>query len=138
MKEAVRTRIAGAETRSGTIRESSQLTASYVPGTTVDVDDYGVLSMLVKYTMGSGETGNSVVLKVELSVDGTNFYCETDNEVSLSVKSYTFEAISSPGSYDYFKIDVPMAGIKYAKVSAKETGVGSEYGSCEVKYSVGW
>lgn len=138
MKEAVRTRIAGAETRNGTIRQSSQLTASFVPGTVIDVEDYGVLSLLVKYTMGSGETGNSVVLKVELSVDGTNFYCETDNEVSLSVKTYTFQALSSPGTYDYFKVDVPISGMKYARVSAKEIGVSAQFGTCEVKYSVGW
>ena len=138
MKEAVKTRIAGAETRSGTIRESSELTASFVPGTIIDVEDYGVLSLLVKYTMGSGETGNSVVLKVELSVDGTNFYCETDNEVSLSVKTYTFEALSPPGTYDLIKVDVPIAGMKYARVSAKEVGVASQYGTCEIRYSVGW
>jgi len=138
MKEAVRTRIAGAETRSGTTRQSSQLTASFVPGTIVDVEDYGVLSLLVKYTMGSGETGNSVVLKVELGVDGTNFYSETDNEVSLSVKTYTFQALSAPGTHDYFKVDVPIAGMKHAKVSVKETGVASNYGTCEIKYSVGW
>ena len=138
MKEAVRTRIAGAETRNGTIRESSQLTASFVPGTVVDVEDYGVLSLLVKYTMGNGESGNSVVLKVELSVDGTNFYAETDNEVSVSVKTYTFEALSSPGTYDFFKVDVTIAGMEYAKVSAREIGVAAQYGTCEVKYSVGW
>ncbi len=138
MKDAVRTRIAGAESRNGTIRQSSQLTASFVPGTIIDVEDYGVLSLLVKYTMGSGETGNSVVLKVELSVDGTNFYSETDNEVSLSVKTYTFQALSSPGTCDSFKVDVPIAGMKYAKVSAKEIGVAAQYGTCEIKYSVGW
>ena len=138
MKEGVKTRIAGAETRNGTIRESSQLTDSFVPGTIIDVEDYGVLSLLVKYTMGSGESGNSVTLKVELSVDGTDFYCETDNEVSLCMKSYTFEALSSPGTYDCFKIDVPIAGMNHAKISVKELGVTSQYGTCEIKYSVGW
>ena len=138
MKEAVRTRMAGAETRNGIIRASSQLTASFVPGTIVDVEDYGVLSVLAKYTMGSGESGNSLVLMVELGVDGTNFYCETDNEVSLSVKTYTFEALSAPGTYDWFKVDVPIAGMKYARVSAKEIGVAAQYGTCEIKYSVGW
>ncbi len=138
MEEAVKTRIAGAETRNGTIRENSQLTASFVPGTVVSVEDYGILSLLVKYTMGSGESGNSVMLKVELSVDGANFYCETDNEVSLCMKTYTFEALSSPGTYDCFKVDVPMAGMKHARVSVKELGVTSVYGTCEIKYSVGW
>lgn len=138
MKDAVKTRIAGAETRSGTIRENAQLTSSFVPGTVIDVEDYGVLSLLVKYTMGTGESGNSVVLKVEVSADGTNFYCETDNEVSLSVKTYTFEALSAAGTYDSFKVDVPISGMRYARVSAKEIGVATEYGNCEIRYSVGW
>ncbi|MDP2898746.1 MAG: hypothetical protein Q8Q12_19585 [bacterium] len=138
MKDAVKTRIAGAETRNGTIRENAQLTSSFVPGTVIDVEDYGVLSLLVKYTMGTGETGNSVVLKVELSVDGTSFYCETDNEVSLSAKTYTFEALSAPGTYDSFKVDVPISGMRYARVSAKEIGVAAQYGNCEIRYSVGW
>jgi hypothetical protein len=138
MKDAVKTRIAGAETRNGIIRENSQLSAAFVPGTIIDVEDSGVLSLLTRYTMGSGETGNSIVLEVELSVDGTIFYRETDNEVSLSVKTYTFEALSSPGTYDCFKVDVPIAGMKYARVSVKEIGVASEYGMSEVKYSVGW
>ena len=99
MKDAVKTRIAGAETRSGIIRENAQLTAAFVPGTIVDVEDCGVLSLLTRYTMGSGESGNSIVLEVELSVDGTIFYRETDDEVSLSVKTYTFEAISSVDAF---------------------------------------
>lgn len=107
MKEAVRTRIAGAETRNGTIRQSSQLTASFVPGTVIEVEDYGFLSLLVKYTMGSGESGNSVVLKVELSMDGTTFYCETDNEVSLSVRTYTLEALRRLGHTTFSRWTFP-------------------------------
>jgi len=130
--------MAGAGTRSGTIRESSQLTGSFVSGTMVDVEDCEVLSLLVKYAMGRSESGNAVVLKVELSVDGTDFHCETDNEVSLPVKTYTVEAPSSPGTYDSSKVGVPVTGIRYAKVSAKETGVVSQHGTCEIKCTVGW
>ena len=136
--EAVKSRIAGAETKNGTIRSSSTLTNSFVAGTTIEVEDYGMLVLLVKYTMGSGETANSVVLKVEVSVDGTSFYQQTSNEASVSLKEYTFDAVSAAGSYDYFKIDIPVAALNYVKVSAKETGVSTNYGTCEIKYSTGW
>jgi hypothetical protein len=135
---AIRSRIAGAVTRAGTIRSSGALTSSYVAGTVIDVEDFGMLVLLVKYTMGSGESANSVLLKVELSTDGTTFYRETNNDATLALREYAFQAVSSPGTYDAFALVVAVAGVTRVRVSAKETGVSSNYGTCEVKYALGW
>jgi hypothetical protein len=135
---AIKSRIAGALRRSGLIRASAALTSSYVPGTVVNVEDFGMLVLLVKYTMGSGESGNAVVLKVEFSTDGTNFYQQTDGQPTVALRTYTFTAVSSPGTYDAFAIVLPVTGISHARVSAKETGVATNAGTCEVKYALGW
>lgn len=135
---AVRSRIAGAVTRAGVVRSSGTLTSSYVAGTAIDATDFGMLVMLVRYTMGGGESANAVVLKVEVSTDGTTFYRLTDNEASVAAREYTFNALSSPGTYDAFAIAVPIAGVARVRVSAKETGVASNYGTCEIKYALGW
>lgn len=135
---AVKSRIAGALTRSGVIRSSAALTTSYVAGTVIEVEDFGMLVLLVKYTMGTGESNNAVVLKVEFSTDGTNFYQQTDSEATVGLRKYTFTAQSVPGTYDSIAIVLPVAGIANVRVSAKETGVASNAGTCEIKYALGW
>ena len=135
---AVKSRIAGALTRSGVIRSSAALTASYVAGTVIEVEDFGMLVLLVKYTMGTGESENAVVLKVEFSTDGTNFYQQTDSEATVALREYTFTAESAPGTYDAIAIVLPVTGIANVQVSAKETGVASNAGTCEIKYALGW
>jgi hypothetical protein len=135
---AVRSRIAGALTRCGAIRASAALTSSYVAGTVINVEDFGMLVLLVRYTMGTGESSNAVVLKVEFSTDGTSFYQQTDNEATVALRAYTFTAVSSPGTYDAFAVVLPVTGISHVRVSAKETGVASNAGTCEIKYAIGW
>jgi len=135
---AVRSRIAGAVTRCGVIRSSAALTTSYVAGTVTDVEDFGMLVLLVKYTMGTGESDNAVVLKVEFSTDGTNFYRQTDNNATVEVREYTFTAESSPGTYDSIAIVLPVAAVSHVRVSAKETGVQSNAGTCEIRHALGW
>jgi|GEM_PF-1544365 len=135
---AVKSRIAGAVTRAGLVRSSAALTTSYVAGTVIDVEDFGMVLLLVKYTMGTGESSNAVVLKAEFSTDGTNFYEQTDNEATLGLREYSFTAQSDPGTYDAFAIVIPVAGISHLRVSAKETGVATNAGTCEIKYAVGW
>jgi hypothetical protein len=135
---AVKSRIAGAVTRTGVIRASAPLTSSYVPGTVIDVEDFGMLVLLVKYTMGSGESGNAVVLKVELSTDGTSFHQQTNNAPTLELRDYTFLAQSAPGTYDSIAIVLPVAAVSRVRLSTKETGVASNAGTCEIKYALGW
>ena len=135
---AVKSRIAGAISRAGLIRSSAALTTSYVAGTVIDAEDFGMLVLLVKYTMGTGESSNAVVLKVEFSTDGTNFYQQTDNDATVQLREYSFTAESNPGTYDAIAIVLPVAGISRVRVSAKETGVATNAGTCEIKYTLGW
>lgn len=135
---AVRSRLVGADRRAGTIRANAILTTSYVPGTVINVADFGMLLLLVRYTMGSSETDNNVVLKVEFSADGTTFYQQTDDDETVALREYTFTALSPPGAYDAFAIALPITGITHLRVSAKETGVATNAGNCEIKYAVGW
>jgi len=135
---AVKSRIAGAVTRTGLMRASAPLTTSYVPGTPIDVENFGILVLLVKYTMGTGESSNSVVLKVEFSPDGTNFYRQTNNAPTVETREYTFTAVSAPGTYDSIAIVLPVAAVSRVRVSAKETGVASNAGTCEIKHALGW
>jgi len=135
---AVKSRIAGAVTRTGLMRASAPLTTSYVPGTPIDVENFGILVLLVKYTMGTGESSNSVVLKVEFSPDGTNFYRQTNNASTVETREYTFTAVSAPGTYDSIAIVLPVAAVSRVRVSAKETGVASNAGTCEIKHALGW
>ena len=50
----------------------------------------------------------------------------------------TFSAESAPGTYDSIAIVLPVTGISNVRVSAKETGVASNAGTCEIKYALGW
>lgn len=135
---AVRSRIAGALTRTGLVRASAPLTTSYVAGTAIGTEDFGMLVLLVRYTMGTGESANAVKLKVEFSPDGTNFYQQTNNAATVEVREYTFTAVSSPGTYDAIAVVLPVAAAARVRVSAKETGVASNAGTCEIKYALGW
>ena len=135
---AIKSRMAGAVTRAGTVRASAALTSSYVAGTVIDAEDFGTLVLLVKYTMGSAETGNTAVLKVEWSADGTNFYQQTNHEATVGLREYSFTAVSVAGTYDWLAIAVPIAALSNVRVSAKESGVASNYGTCEIKYAIGW
>jgi hypothetical protein len=135
---AVKSRIAGAVTRTGLMRASAPLTTSYVASTPIDVQDFGMLVLLVKYTMGSGESTNSLVLKVEFSTDGTNFYQQTNNATTVEPRQHVFTAQSEPGTYDCIAIVLPVAAVSHVRVSVKETGVDANAGTCEIKYALGW
>jgi len=135
---AVKSRLAGAVTRAGLVRSSAALTTSYVAGTVIDVTDFGMLAVLVKYTMGTGEDGNAIVFKVECSTDGTNFYQQTNDAATVELREYSFTAVSAPGAYDSIAVLVPVAGVSHVRVSAKETGVASNAGTCDIKYALGW
>ena len=135
---AVKSRIAGAVTRTGLIRASAPLTTSYVAGTAIDTEDFGMLVLLVKYTMGTGESSNSVMVKVEFSADGTNFYQHTNNAPTVELREYTFTAVSAPGTYDSIAVVLPVAAVARLRVSVKEIGVASNAGTCEIKYALGW
>lgn len=100
------------------IRSAAILTDSYVAGTVIDnAQEYNQLVLLVNWTKGSL---TSLELKVEVSVDGTNYFQETASSVSggtvtIIPKEYT---ITTTGKSN---ILIPVSA-RYIKVSAKGTG----------------
>jgi len=120
-----------------TVRSLSTLTSSYVAGTVVDL--YGVrqTTLEVAYTQGAGESGNSIQIKIELSDDGTNWYQEVSTSTSgntsiLRLHEYTFNAVSPAGTYDRFALPIPL-GVRYVRISIKESGVTTNFGLASMK-----
>jgi len=106
------------------IRAAAILTTSYVAATVLGggrdealVPEYNELAAYFIYTKGSL---TSLEVKIESSLDGTNYVTETN--VSVSGTTNTM----SKGEYTTtedgnFKITVPMSA-RFVKVSAKGTG----------------
>lgn len=119
------------------------LTGSYVEGTPVFVGEAEQIGLDVAYTMGSGESGNSVELRVEFSGDNSTGSAPTEwyQEVTESVASgtitetlaeRTFSAVSAAGTYDRFRIPLPIDA-KWIRISVKETGIAANGGLITIK-----
>lgn len=101
------------------------------------------VTLLVHYTMGAAETGNSIQVKVEtadsyLAIDSALWARRTREAVSsgavtLSAEEFTFTATKAAGTYDVFEIRLPELNANYIKVSVKETGIATNGGSCYIK-----
>lgn len=93
-------------------------TTSYVAGTVIDnAQGFNQLDVLVAWVK---EDATSCEVKVEFSVDGTNYYRETNatatgGSTALVLNEYTF---TTAGNY---RIQCPISA-RYAKVSVKGTG----------------
>lgn len=103
------------------------------------------LMLEVDYTMGSGESGNSIQLKLEFNNDDTSesptvwrreiTESASSGTVTMTQAERTFSATQSPGTYDRFEIPLPI-GSRWLKVSAKETGVATNEGFIVVSVTV--
>ena len=125
------------------IRASAALTASYVAGTAIRTKGADEVVLLVAYTMGSGETANSVYLTTEWSDDGgTTYYhpapmlpleeSQTTGAVLVDKVEIQYGADSAAATYDYIAIPIPVLA-DLLKVSAKEVGVASNAGTCAIR-----
>lgn len=101
-----------------TIRSAAILTTDYVAATVLDqVGGYNELALYVYYTKGSL---TSVEIKIESSVDSTNYVPETN--ITISGGTITLNEGSFTTTEDgNFKIVMPMSA-NFVKVSAKGTG----------------
>jgi len=112
------------------IRASAVLTNSYVAGTTLGAEagttietrttkpnEYNQLVLFVDFTIGSL---TDLLLKVEFSPDGTNFYQEAVGSISGSTETDTAleHKFTATGKY---RLAVPCTD-RYIKVSVKGTG----------------
>ncbi len=124
--------------KSGTTRTAVTLTASYDVANktkTFETSGYSKLNLDVLYTMGSAETANSIELRPEGSPDGTNWYRLANESVSagtstLDAREFSFVGVDAAAATISIGIDVFY---KYVKISVKETGVASSFGTvyCE-------
>jgi len=102
------------------IRDAAILTTGYVAGTVLhDVEPYNQLQLAVLYTKGSL---TSLQIKIEFSIDGTNYVQETSMAVSTgtSTGTPTVHHFAPAGNQNYL-LEIPIA-CSMIKVSAKGTG----------------
>ena len=127
-------------TKSGTTRTSATLTAAYTGNTkTFASGAISKINLSILYTTGSGETSNSIEVKVESSPDGTNFYQIPNETVSagtstLTQREFTFVGGSAATAYS---LSLPLdVQDKYLKISLKESGVVTNYGTIYVEATI--
>lgn len=121
----------------GTLFNAVTLTTAYTGNTkTIAVAGAEEAILFVNYTTGSGETSNSIEIKVEFGPTDTDVYQDVNEAVSsgtstLYQKEYTFVGASAATSYK-FRLPIPVAD-KFMKVSIKESGVSTNAGTATVK-----
>jgi hypothetical protein len=105
------------------------------PTKTFKTSHYSKLNLSILYTMGSGESSNSIELKIEESPDGKNFYRIPNESVSsgtstLTAREFTFVGSNAAEATISIGLDIFY---KFMRVSAKETGVATNFGTvyCE-------
>lgn len=119
--------------KSGTTRTAVTLPTAYdsVVTKTIKTSGYSVAVFDILYTMGAAETTNSIEIKLEDSVDGTNFYRTSNESAStgtstLYAREFTFVGTNAAAATISYRIDIAYP---FLKVSAKETGVASNAGT---------
>lgn len=100
------------------VRTSAVLTGSYVAGTVLKVAaQFNELVLYCLYTKGSLD---SLQIKVESSLDGTNWVQETNVAISGATGTMNVGEFSTTDNAN-FKITIPMTA-NQVRVSAKGTG----------------
>lgn len=127
------------------------LTGSYSSANTsraVEIGSVEQVALEVEYTMGSGETSNSIEVRVMFANpenrgsapstwNAATWYQQVSESTSAGdttvyLQAYSFDAVSAAGTYDRFHIDIPVDS-RFMQVSVKETGIASNGGSASVK-----
>jgi len=126
-------------TKSGTTRTSVALTDAYDVANKTKIIETGGLSKInfsILYTTGAAETNNSIEIRLESSVDRTNFYRIPNESVSggtstLTQREFTFVGASAATAY---AISLPIdVQDNYMRISVKESGVASNAGTVFVE-----
>ena len=128
--------VIGTKTTAG-VRTPVTLTNAY--NTTVmsivKTAGHSKLDLDLLYTMGATETSNSIEVKVECSTDGINFYripneSTTGGTSTLTAREFTFVGADAAATTISIGLDIFY---KYVKVSLKETGVVTNFGTVYVE-----
>lgn len=133
-------------TKSGTTRTSWALTSSYQtetgtqPTKSFSTSGMSELVLDVLYTTGAAETNNSIEIKIEDSVDGTNWYQLTNEAASsgtstLTAREFTFVGASAATAYAFsYRLDITY---KYMRISCKESEVAANAGTVFIEGVMG-
>lgn len=111
------------------------LTVLYVVAnvkSSVEVLFEGGAFLEVFYTTGAGETNNSIEFKIEYSLDGSNWvqeqkYAESGGTVTHTAVEHTLAGAAAATTYK--TMWAFPAWSRYFRVSFKETGVASNFGT---------
>lgn len=134
----VQTTFTAIGTKSGTTRTPITLESTYQaesgqtkPTKTFSSGGYSKMNIDLLYTMGSGESTNSIEVKIEGSTDGTNWYRIPNDSTSggtstLTAREFTFVGTDAAAATISIGLDIFY---KYLKVSIKETGVVTNKGT---------
>lgn len=124
-------------TKSGTTRTSVALTTAYTGNrTTKYVSGFSEMTFDILYTTGASETGTTIDVRLEHSVDGTNFYILTNESASAGTSTLTdrtFARAGGAGATAYafsYRLDISY---KYIRLSVQEAGVSSNAGTVFVE-----
>lgn len=117
------------------------LTAAYTGNLsgTFNIASAQQLTCFLRYITGSGETNNSVEVRVEFSPDGTLWYQEVGEEVSgatstLTQIERTFVGAAAATTYS-LRFAIPVAD-KFMRIALKETGVVTNFGTASLIVTV--
>lgn len=128
-------------TKVGTTRTAAALTTAYTGNNKVfHTAGYSELVVDISYTTGSGETNNSIEIKLEDSAekvsDAVNFYQLTNESASagtstITQREFTFVGAAAATTYNLsYRIDISYPTMK---LSVKESGVAANAGTIFVE-----
>lgn len=124
--------------KSGTTRTSVALQSSYAAALTEDFPTGGMskINFSILYTTGSGETNNSVEIRIRTSPERTNWYQIPNEAVSagtstLTLREFTFVGASAATAYS-FSLPIDTQD-EFMEIALKETGVASNAGTVYVE-----
>lgn len=116
----------------GTSSTPVTLTGTYQNGTAIFVGEAEQVGLDIAYTMGSGETSNTLNVKIEFAGDdGDTAPTTWFQEITESASSGTitmlkaardFDAVSAAGTADNIHVPIPLDA-KWVRISVKETGI---------------
>lgn len=131
----------GSKTSAGT-RTSVALTAAYdVANKTkaIEVGGYSKVNFDILYTTGAGETANQIDVRIECSNDGVNYYRipnETASNGASVLTEREFNFVGSAAATAYaISIGLDIF-YKYMRISFKETGVVTNFGTVFCEYTI--
>lgn len=122
----------------------SLLTGNFVTYDWIDIRHYEDLILYISYKMGAAESGNDVEIKIEFAPDDNKSpHVQTEEDITSGINDIVpltnkFTAVSAAETYDRFVLPVNIAAAKYFRISVKENGVASNYGSIIVNSNFGW